>query len=127
MTVCSNIDDKLFTLSPDGSYYYFANYNGDSKKVVIPSEYNKLPVTCIGDFAFLNYSSLESIVIPKSVISIGEGAFYNNNLTVYCEAETQPIGWSEEWSLETTPVVWGYDNKIRLSISQPNFIIFFHI
>ena len=43
--------------------------------VVIPSQYNSLPVTRISYQAFNYCSSLTSIVIPDSVTSIGDWAF----------------------------------------------------
>jgi len=43
--------------------------------VVIPEEYNSLPITAIGDRAFDGCKNLESITIPSSVITIGNFAF----------------------------------------------------
>ncbi|MGN1480929.1 leucine-rich repeat protein, partial [Porcipelethomonas sp.] len=44
-------------------------------EVEIPEEIDGLPVTNIGDCAFYNCTSLESITIPDSVTSIESGAF----------------------------------------------------
>ena len=46
-----------------------------SGELVIPSIYEGKTVTRIGDFAFVNCSSLTSLTIPNSVTSIGWGAF----------------------------------------------------
>lgn len=43
--------------------------------IIIPSEYNGLPVTAIADFAFHQCNSLTSIIISDSVTNIGSGAF----------------------------------------------------
>ena len=43
--------------------------------VTIPSSICGVPVTAIGEEAFQDYTSLESVMIPNSVISIGEKAF----------------------------------------------------
>ena len=55
------------------------SYNDYSGSVVIPKEvtYNKetLKVTSIGEGAFYDCSSLESVTIPNSVTSIGDYAF----------------------------------------------------
>ena len=45
--------------------------------IVIPSMYNGMRVTSIGDSAFWYCSGLTSITIPDSVTSIGNRAFYN--------------------------------------------------
>ena len=50
--------------------------------IVIPSEYNDLPVTSIGDYAFSECTSLTSVDIPDSVTSIGSSAFF------YCTSLT---------------------------------------
>lgn len=45
--------------------------------VVIPSSYNGLPVTAIAREAFKNNSNVTAIVIPDSVVSIGDRVFEN--------------------------------------------------
>ena len=72
----------IFELSGDGASYAVTVYQGTSTEVYIPSYYQGLPVTSIGDRAFEWCSSLTSIMIPDSVISIGEWAFAGcSNLT----------------------------------------------
>ncbi|MBE7079476.1 MAG: leucine-rich repeat domain-containing protein [Clostridiales bacterium] len=61
------------------------------------------------EYTFKNLSSLTSIEIPDSVTSIAEGAFSGcNSLTIYCEAESQPSGWENNWNGGCT-VEWGYN------------------
>ncbi|MBO7395286.1 MAG: leucine-rich repeat protein [Ruminococcus sp.] len=52
-----------------------AKYTAAGDKVTIPAEYQGLPVTAIGEYAFLGNSSIVSVTIPDSVTSIGESAF----------------------------------------------------
>ena len=55
-------------------------------------------IKSIGEKAFYHCESLASVYIPKSVESIGKNAFYmDNELKVYCEAESKPEGWDENW------------------------------
>ncbi len=92
-------------------------------------------VTSIGSYAFYNYYSLTSITIPESVTSIGEGAFERctsplsitipdsvtsigkhafkdcAELTINCEAASQPEGWDSEWNSSACPVVWDCKNN----------------
>ena len=66
-------------------------------------------VTSLTDYAFSNCSSLTSITIPDSVTSIGQEVFFNShNVTIYCEAESQPEGWNANWNPNNRPVVWGF-------------------
>ena len=107
--------------------------------IIIPSEYNGIPVTEIGvtafdgntnitsitipdsvtkieSYAFKGCTNLKSIFIPASVTDIGYQAFEGcTNLTIYCEAESHPSGWSVNWNRynqsntqANCPVVWGY-------------------
>lgn len=66
-------------------------------------------VTSIASAAFCDCTSLTNVVIPDSVTSIGAYAFSDcTSLTIYCEAESQPSGWSSSWNYSNRPVVWGY-------------------
>jgi hypothetical protein len=64
-----------FTLNDAGTEYSVTGYKGSSSEVVIPTLYNDLPVTSIGDSAFGSCRALTSVEIPNSVTSIGEYAF----------------------------------------------------
>ncbi len=72
----SGTDGLVYTLSEDGTYYIVSGYEGEATEVVIPSEYEGLPVKEIGNTAFFSCQNLVSIEIPDSVITIGFNVFY---------------------------------------------------
>ena len=87
--VCSVCGDVYYskglgyTLSDDETYYIVSGIGTcTDTDVVIPSTYNDLPVTSIGEDAFSYCTSLTNITIPNSVTSIGYAAF------MYCESLT---------------------------------------
>ena len=69
-------------------------------------------LTHIDNGAFYQCSELKTIVIPNSVFYMGNAVFDEcSNLTIYCEAESQPEGWDKAWNRDNCPVVWGYKSK----------------
>ena len=89
-----------------------AFYNNDTiTSITIPDG-----VTKIGSSAFEGCSSLTSIHIPNSVTKIGSSAFEGcSTLTIYCEASSEPSGWSSLWNSSDRPVVWNctYDEYLE--------------
>ena len=67
-----------YTVNDDGTAVI--EWQGDTmnylwSQVVIPAELDGHPVTAIADGAFKDYTFLESVVLPDSIISIGAKAF----------------------------------------------------
>ena len=101
---CSNLTTVTFgENSQFTSIGSRAFYGCDSLTLIIIPD----SVTSIGEWAFYGCDSLISITIPDSVTIIGEYAFYwCSNLTIYCEAASQPSGWDSWWNYSDRPVVW---------------------
>ena len=60
--------------------------------------------------AFDLCKQLSKIIIPKNVATIGSQAFYGCSLlTIYCETESKPSGWSFSWNFSECPVIWNYN------------------
>lgn len=66
----------------------------------------------IGFFAFADCKSLMNIIIPNNINHIGKEAFRGcDNITIYCEANSKPNGWHDDWNPDNRPVVWGYKQE----------------
>lgn len=52
-------------------------YGGTSNKVSVPSVYNGVSVTKIGDRAFRECKTVTEIKLPAGIVSVGKEAFYN--------------------------------------------------
>ncbi len=63
-----------FALCDDGESYVVTGYSGKDSDVVIPAQYNGMPVTAIGENAF-RYAAITSVEIPDGVIEIRASAF----------------------------------------------------
>jgi len=63
----------------------------------------------LGYQAFSNCTNLEEIILPRNLKQVG-GEIFNNcyKLRIYCEIESLPSTWSENWNATNRPVTWGY-------------------
>ena len=68
-----------FTYTTNDLAITITGYTGAGGDVVIPATINGMPVTSIGDNAFVNNFSLTSVYIPSNVANIGNNAFANCN------------------------------------------------
>lgn len=69
-------------------------------------------VESIGEWAFTECYALKNILIPGSAASMGGYVFFGckSLKNIYCSAESQPEGWSEDWEHDVyLPVHWGVD------------------
>ena len=93
--VCTRCHDVLvteglkFQLSADSSSYIVSDHVGYSTEVYIPSVYEGLPVTAIGDRALEGSERMMRIVLPDTITSIGNSAFSG---CLYLEDLTIPDG-----------------------------------
>ncbi|MBR2442288.1 MAG: leucine-rich repeat domain-containing protein [Clostridia bacterium] len=69
------VEAVLYRLAEDGSYAEVVGYQGTATQVRVANEYEGVPVTSIGQFAFSDCTALTEIIIPDSVTSIGQSAF----------------------------------------------------
>ena len=104
-----NIKFYNFVSNPmcHAKYIYMLDDNNEYKEL----EEIKIPntVTKIGDYQFYKFENLKQVVIPESVTNIGDYAFYGcESLTIYCETNSKPSGWSFDWNSNLCPVKWGY-------------------
>jgi len=103
-TVYSSINGNLY--SKDGKTLLRYAIGKTDSSFTIPDG-----VTGIGDYAFNDCGNLVSVVIPNAVTSMGNFVFTGcTSLTIYCEAESKPDGWSNDWNGEDYPVVWDCNN-----------------
>ena len=118
-SVCG-MEEPDATVGSEGLRYALIN-NGTAYKVsgigtcsdldiVIPSTYNGLPVTKIGDRAFNQRSNLTSISIPDTITAIGDGAFYYcvgltsvyiTDIAAWCAIDFASLHSNPLWSAHT--------------------------
>jgi hypothetical protein len=72
---CLSWDPPEYIYTHDNYSATIIQYGGSGGAVTIPSTYDGLPVTSIGDGTFENCYNLTTITIPNSVTSIGPNAF----------------------------------------------------
>lgn len=78
-----------------GSYLYVGNDLVED--LVIADETTSIKENTFAFFAF------ESVTIHDEVTEIGENAFMKDGeITIYCEADSKPSGWDENWQIGNT-------------------------
>jgi hypothetical protein len=102
--------NSSFEILPNVTHICEAAFSGCGLTTVkIPST-----VTSIEKNAFWVCSNLSDILIPLSVISMGENVFADCfKLTIYAEGPSKPIGWDSNWNFLNLPVVWNYIFKTK--------------
>lgn len=74
--VMQSTEGIVYQLAEGGGAAIVTGYTGAATEVVIASQYEGVPVTDIGYFAFDYGHSITSIIIPESVLAICDYAFY---------------------------------------------------
>lgn len=96
-TACGGEAVVNYTLSEDGTHYIVSGVSGNARALndyEIPAEYSAeeggelLPVTEIGDEAFMNCSSLFTLMLPDTIEKIGVRAFMNCSFTSFTIPES---------------------------------------
>ena len=64
---------KIYSSGKLSAYQVNGIGSAEGPEIIIPAQYNGLPVTEINDWAFSDCSSIESLTIPDSVTYIGKG------------------------------------------------------
>ena len=67
----------IYGISVDGTYAEVIGYTGTATRIRIAEEYSGLPVKVIYQEAFRGNTTITSVLIPDSVITIGDSAFYD--------------------------------------------------
>jgi hypothetical protein len=66
-----------YTYSVSSEKVTITKYNGSSRAILLPTEYNGYPIVSIGNSAFENNRTLEVVCISDNITSIGSWAFEN--------------------------------------------------
>lgn len=70
-----------FRLREDSFYFVIGRGECRDSEIVIPAEYNGLPVTGILANSFAGQSDITSVVLPEGLITVGTGAFSGTGVT----------------------------------------------
>ena len=102
-------EDLIFTLSEDKKSYSVSSANKEMEgELVIPNEYEGLPVTKIDSYGF-NSTYITKVVIPDSVTIIGSEAF-NNCIELKEIVMSKNIEYVGNWCFNKTAFYNNEDN-----------------
>ena len=102
-------EDLVFTLNEDNKSYSVSSANKEMEgELVIPNEYEGLPVTKIDSYGF-NSTYITKVVIPDSVTTIGSDAF-NNCIELKEIVMSKNIEYVGNWCFNKTAFYNNEDN-----------------
>ena len=106
------IDKNTVVVAPNMDEY---KYSGD---IVIPRKItagNTFSVIGVQAYAFAECIDLKTIAIPSTIKTIGEYAFRSciHLTAIYCQAKSEPNGWTSDWNPNKYKVVWGAIDKFK--------------
>lgn len=109
-TLVSNLDgiEYEYRMYDDsGAVIVSAKADTVLNKYIVPQMIDGHNVVAIGEEAYLDCNLPDSIWIHDSIKSIGGKVFAEDAaITIYCEAQSKPDGWVDNWA-NGNAVVWG--------------------
>lgn len=94
--VCYSSGDFDYELFDDGTAV-ITNYNGSASVVEIPSHIDGYPVKYLSGHSMYYCSNLTEVIIPETVIYIGEKAMQNGTLLRYGDGTTEKYYYRYHW------------------------------
>lgn len=148
--VCGYIEDSHTYLefeTIDDKTCRVVKGNEKVREISIPYYYENRYVVEIAERAFFRCFSLNYVILPRSIRTIGNSAFQgcyivemfipenvmnmgamvfegNNNMILFMEAKSRPEGWKENWKARVPLEIWGYKGKqgvyngLRFAVSE---------
>lgn len=113
-----------YSLNDDGNSYTLCGVGcADLKSVIVaqsftvPTEYKGKPVTKISQYALSNYSHIKTVIVPEGITEIGDNAFENCTSLNSLELPASLVKWGAEFG-GSNSVLNGCDNLKRLIIKS---------
>lgn len=119
-----NGDVNLIPMDNDGDgitdEYHVGGYNNPNGQslVEIPDYVNGIPITAINADAFSSYDGVHSVVIPKTIVTVGGNVLAEDWSGWFDSGETVTIyfeGSYDEWIAKEATFTSGWDNGISAS------------